>query len=1060
MNHALRPFLLLFGLLCFTASLQASHFRYGSMSWRHLSGTSVEFKVQQAWRTGFFFGSTPALGTEVYVDDLRFGDGTVERIVLTVTAVNPVDGWFFGETTISHTYPSAEAYVPSFTGCCRIGGITNASGNWYVQNTVDLSPGMQGNDSPVTAINPIVNVPEGASTTFQLPATDPDGDPLRYRLPVAGEFQGINLTSLSVTPQGQITVDLSGRSAGALFAVPVIVEDLDGSGNVKSATMVDFFVRVVPPSTPPSFDYTVTPADNSVIFARPGEAVTFTVRASDIDPGSTVTLNAIGVPRGATFSPELPITAAIVESTFNWTPTGADQGTNVISITATDNINNQTSTAVSIVVSQRPMFDIPPTPATAVHQVVAPGDNLSFTVQASDADSTDRVQIISAQEKDSGTDFTSLGATLTPSLPTPAANPSSTVFDWMPDAADWGHQHVVFTAEDLAGERATHEVSVLVNTNPEFTSTPVTSATATLAYIYQITAMDTDLPYGDSLELIPVNIPSWLTLADNGDGTGSLSGVPAVGDVGTYTIELQVHDIHHHHNAGGIPTQTFQLVVGGGGGGECQISIASVNTTGASCAGEDDGTITVRAAGVLGSVTYFIDGPISDRNSTGRFGTVPAGTYTVTVDDDGDLNCIATMADVIVGLDPASPPVIVDIEVPTTVQAVGQILKAFVDYTDASDQDDHTATIDWGDGVSEAMLVKQLANRTDAQHRYFAPGSYQVTVTLRDGCGGEVTGRADRLIVVTGCGPASPAPEITDIEVPTTVQAINQILKAYVDYTDADDDDHHLAMIDWGDGVTEAMSVKQLTNRADAQHRYSAIGTYTVTVTLTDSCGNTDTEVARHRIEVQKCGAVNHRPIIDSIAVPTTTQAIGQILKAYTYYTDHDDQDDHTATIDWGDGVTEAMSVKQLTNRADAQHRYFAPGSYQVTVTVSDGCGGSRTVMADHTIEVGGAAASTTPSSRPALAPQQVDLSLAEAELALYPNPTVGEVRIDWTGFDGGEVRLLLTDLTGRLLTERRAAADAGSLLLDVAALHLSPGAYLVRLIGSESRLDRKLIVR
>ncbi|CAH1001680.1 hypothetical protein LEM8419_02586 [Neolewinella maritima] len=1159
---------LLFALLCFSMSLQASHFRYGSMSWRHISGTTVEFKIQEAWRASAFFSGIPSVGAEATVDLLQFGDGTSESVRVTVTSVDAADDWFFGETTITHTYPANMAYTPFLSGCCRIAGISNAAGSRYVLNQVDLSPGVLGNDSPVTALSPIVNVAMGASATFNVPATDPDGDPIQYRLPTTGEFQGINLTPLSITPQGVATITLNNAPAGSLFAMPVIVEDLDGSGNVKSATMVDFLIRVVMPSAPPVFDYTVTPADNFIFFVSPGQAVNFDIKASDPDPGSTVTLNAVGVPVGAVFTPGLPVSAETPQSSFSWTPQLANIGTNVINITARDDLGNQTATAVSIVVSQRPVFDVPPTPDATVHQVVAPGDLLTFTVQASDADPADQVQIISATQKDSGDDFTTLGATFAPPLPTPAGNPTSTVFSWTPAPTDWGMQHAVFTAEDLTAETATYEVPILVNTTPQFTSTPVLTAVSTFNYVYNITATDDDLPYGDALMLVAVSIPPWLTLTDNGDGTGQLSGTPLPGDEGTYTIELQAQDIHHHQNPGGIPTQTFQLVVtsdggGGGGGGDttCTLSIDPPTVTDVSCLATSDGSIQVTVSGAVGNVSYDLTGPTNQSNTTGVFTGLPDGMYTVTATDDGVAGCTATESGIMVGTGGGgAAPVITNIDVPTTVQLIGQILKAYVDYTDADDNDNHTATIDWGDGFSELMSIDQLTNEADAQHRYFAPGSYQVTITLEDGCGNVVTQQASNLIVVSNCPVAKAAPVITNIDVPTTVQLIGQILKAYVDYTDADDQDDHTATIDWGDGFSELMSIDQLTNEADAQHRYFAPGSYQVTVTIKDGCGGTTTMMAPNLIEVGNCSINNAAPVITAIDVPTTVQDIGQILKAYVDYTDADDTDDHTATIDWGDGFSELMSIDQLTNEADAQHRYFAAGSYQVSVTIDDGCGGTTTMMAPNLIEVskcsvanaapvitnidvpttvqdigqilkayvdytdaddqddhmakidwgdgysemmsvkqltnkadaqhryfaagryrvtitlkdscGGMVTKMADNrievgavsvSAPPAAPTVINLEGAAAagriDALVYPNPASHELRVEWTGFEG-ELRVALMDQVGRRVIEQRVAAEAANLRMDLTALQLAPGAYLLQLTDGDTRLNRMVLIQ
>ncbi|WP_116127175.1 T9SS type A sorting domain-containing protein [Lewinella sp. IMCC34183] len=560
-------------LLFASSALQATHFRFGSISWRHLGGTTVEFKIKQSWRTAYGpFGitGTPALGsqTPTFVDNLRFGDGTNQDFRLTVTAVNPVEGWFFGETTIVHTYPSAAEFTAFFSACCRIGGISNApEGDWYVETNVDLSGNNFGNDSPTINVPPIVNLVAGANSSFLVRAVDPDNDNLRFRSPTSREYRSGNLSRQTVSAGGQVTLNTSGAAIGNLFTAIVVVEDLDQNGNPKSKSMVDFLVRIVDSSTPPQFDYTVTPPDSSIFDVRPGQPINFTVRATDIDPGSNVTLNAVGAPPGSSFTPELPSQGNPVIADFNWTPTVTDIGSSVITITATDDGGTQTITNVSILVSQRPTFDVPPTPATSDHNVVAPGETLQFTVQASDLDPSDPVSITQAKHKMSGVDFIALGATFTPALPTPPSNPTATLFSWTPTPAQWGHQHVIFTAEDSYTETTTHEVSILVNTTPTFTSTPVTMATVGQPYTYAITAEDPDIPFGDMLEIIGLNLPGWLTLTDNGDGTATLSGTPATGDIGTYDLTVEAHDINHHQNVPGIPRQIFQIEVTGGGTG-------------------------------------------------------------------------------------------------------------------------------------------------------------------------------------------------------------------------------------------------------------------------------------------------------------------------------------------------------------------------------------------------------------------------------------------------------------------------------------------------------------
>ena len=68
----------------------------------------------------------------------------------------------------------------------------------------------------------------------------------------------------------------------------------------------------------------------------------------------------------------------------------------------------------------------------------------------------------------------------------------------------------------------------------------MTAATEDSAYSYAITTDDVDV--GDTLAITASTLPSWLTLADNGDGTASLTGTPTNADVGDHSVVLEVSD--------------------------------------------------------------------------------------------------------------------------------------------------------------------------------------------------------------------------------------------------------------------------------------------------------------------------------------------------------------------------------------------------------------------------------------------------------------------------------------------------------------------------------------
>ncbi|MBE9010645.1 putative Ig domain-containing protein, partial [Pseudanabaenaceae cyanobacterium LEGE 13415] len=92
-----------------------------------------------------------------------------------------------------------------------------------------------------------------------------------------------------------------------------------------------------------------------------------------------------------------------------------------------------------------------------------------------------------------------------------------------------------------------------INERPVFTSSPIINAEAGKPYTYTITTVD---PENGDRVITAKNLPSWLTLMDNGNGTATLTGTPSGNQTGLYAINLTVTD------AGGLTsTQTYLLGV-------------------------------------------------------------------------------------------------------------------------------------------------------------------------------------------------------------------------------------------------------------------------------------------------------------------------------------------------------------------------------------------------------------------------------------------------------------------------------------------------------------------
>ena len=86
-------------------------------------------------------------------------------------------------------------------------------------------------------------------------------------------------------------------------------------------------------------------------------------------------------------------------------------------------------------------------------------------------------------------------------------------------------------------------------------------------------------------------------------------------------------------------------------------------------------------------------------------------------------------------------------------------------------------------------------------------------------------------------------PEITYLSGPLDPVAVGASVDMFATFTDPDIDDMHTALWQWGDGSTTAGMVDQTARTVTGSHYYETPGVYTVTLTVTDCSGESDTEV-------------------------------------------------------------------------------------------------------------------------------------------------------------------------------------------------------------------------
>ena len=217
------------------------------------------------------------------------------------------------------------------------------------------------------------------------------------------------------------------------------------------------------------------------------------------------------------------------------------------------------------------------------------------------------------------------------------------------------------------------------------------------------------------------------------------------------------------------------------------------------------------------TATDDTDGDISGTVVIGGDTVDPSapGTYVVTYDVSDSGGNAAAQASRTVTVEDTTAPVITLTGGDVTIECLNDT------YTEQN-----ATALDLCDGdVTGSIVISGSVDTSIA-------GDYDVTYNVSDAAGNAatevvrtVTVLPSTLPVVTASSSAIP------VEIDTSVNAT-------ADFTDAGNNEPHTASIDWGDGASTAGTVDQMADSVSGSHTYDEAGVYTVTVTVTDSCGD------------------------------------------------------------------------------------------------------------------------------------------------------------------------------------------------------------------------------
>ncbi|MGH9106990.1 MAG: MBG domain-containing protein, partial [Acidimicrobiales bacterium] len=174
---------------------------------------------------------------------------------------------------------------------------------------------------------------------------------------------------------------------------------------------------------------------------------------------------------------------------------------------------------------------------------------------------------------------------------------------------------------------------------PAFTSVSSADATVGMPFSFTVTATGSPVPSISKSGALPAGV----TFTDNGDGSATLAGTPADGDVGSYPMTITAS------NVGGAPTQSFELTV----------APAPLTMTASSASmtyGDAVPTTTASYSGLVNGDTALTTPPKCTTNApnvTSPALSPPAGKYTTSCTGASDPNYDISAVDGSLTVNPA-----------------------------------------------------------------------------------------------------------------------------------------------------------------------------------------------------------------------------------------------------------------------------------------------------------------------------------------------------------------------------------------------------------------------
>jgi hypothetical protein len=354
------------------------------------------------------------------------------------------------------------------------------------------------NSPPTISGNPDDTVPAGDSYSFVPVANDPDGDSLTFSILGRPSWANFN------TATGALTGSPDNGDIGSYNNIRITVSD--GSANTMLAS---FSIDVVLSNTAP----TISGFPSNAVLV--GNFYDFVPTASDAD-GDPLSFTIQNRPGWAQFDSQI--------GRLSGDPDAGDVGTyNNISISVSDGTATTNLSPFAIIVNPPPSLNTPPLISGQPAASVLSGNAYSFTPTASDLDGDSLSFSVAALPG---------WAQFSASTGTLSGTPTES------DAGSYNGISISVSDGEAHASLPSFSIEVIAtNSPPTISGNPDDTVLVGDSYSFVPVANDPD---GDNLTFSISGRPVW---ANFDTASGTLTGAPGAGDVGTYNnISISVSD--------------------------------------------------------------------------------------------------------------------------------------------------------------------------------------------------------------------------------------------------------------------------------------------------------------------------------------------------------------------------------------------------------------------------------------------------------------------------------------------------------------------------------------